>query len=322
MLLRLTPWLTLVALFAATHVLSQDLTLRQRLETAAFRASLPAIPVLPLTRTQLTVTPPMALIGVSAVAADKAGNIYTIHRPTDPKADPIVVVDSRGRFLRSWGKGAFAIPHGIKVDAAGNVWAVDAHTSKVFKFTPAGRLLLEISVGDIPNPAAAFCGATDVAFGRSGHIFVSDGYCNGRVVEYDAGGRKLRQWGARGTGPGEFENAHSIAIGADGVLYVADRENDRLQWFDQDGRFLGQKAFGGKVFSVAIGPAGQLYVGLQPAGAPNGTDSVVLRVDRRSGRILGRVAAFGHQLSVAPDGALLPGPRADTPAVLLFRPHP
>jgi DNA-binding beta-propeller fold protein YncE len=320
--LRQSFILAAVALFASAQSLAQDvLTPEQKAETAAFRALIPTVPMLPADRIELQVSPAMALAGPSAVAADKAGNLYVIHRPADPAADPIVVVDSRGRFLRSWGKGLFAIPHGIKVDPAGDVWAVDAHASKVFKFTREGKKLLEIDVGDVPKPSQAFCGATDVAFGRAGHVFVSDGYCNGRVIEYAADGKKLHQWGRHGTGVGEFDNAHAIAIGPDGVVYVADRENDRLQWFDQDGKPLGQRAFGGKVFSVAIGPSGELYVGLQPRDVAYGTDSVVFRVDPKSGKILGRVGAFAHQLSVAPDGALLPGTRADSSAVLLFRPR-
>ena len=315
--------LTVIALFASTQCLAQaaPLTPEQKAETAAFRASTPAIPVLPMDRIALKVSPPMTLAGPSAIAADRAGRIYVIHRPADPNVDPIVVVDAKGRFLRSWGKGLFAIPHGIKIDPAGNVWAIDAHASKVFKFTPSGEKLLEIEVGDIPNPSQAFCGATDVAFGRAGHVFVSDGYCNGRVIEYGADGKKLRQWGRRGTGVGEFNNAHSIAIGADGTVYVADRENDRLQWFSQDGEARGQKAFGAQVFSVAVGPAGELYVGLQPRDKPYGTDSVIFKFDPKSGRILGRAEAFGHQLSVARDGAVLPGTRADSDAILMFRPR-
>ncbi len=117
----------------------------------------------------------------------------------------------------------------------GNVWTVDANTSLVHNFTPGGKKLLEISVGDVPDPTQDFCGATDIAFARNGHVFVADGYCNARVIEYDAAGTKLRQWGKRGTGPGEFDVFHSIAVGPQGNIYVADRENGRLQWFDPQG---------------------------------------------------------------------------------------
>src|SRR5271166_2515229 len=150
----------------------------------------------------------MTLVHYSAAAADKRGNICVIHRPEDANVDPIVVLDSKGNLLRSWGKGMYAIPHGIRIDPAGNVWTVDAHTSIIFKFTPEGRKLLEISVGDIPDASLPFCGATDVTFAANGHIYVSDGYCNARFLEYTAEGRKLQQWGKPGTGPGEFHLVH------------------------------------------------------------------------------------------------------------------
>jgi hypothetical protein len=93
----------------------------------------------------------------------------------------------------------FTTPHGIRIDPAGHVWTVDAHTSMVYKFTPEGKKLLEISVGDIPDKTKEFCGATDIAFARTGHVFVADGYCNARVIEYDVAGRKIREWGKHGT---------------------------------------------------------------------------------------------------------------------------
>jgi hypothetical protein len=90
----------------------------------------------------------------------------------------------------------------------------------VYKFTPEGKKLLEISVGDAAGPTQDFCGATDIAFARNGHVFVSDGYCNARIIEYDAGGTKLRQWGKHGTGPGEFDVVHSIAVGPQGNIML------------------------------------------------------------------------------------------------------
>ena len=131
-----------------------------------------AAPALPVERLDLKVNPPLTLEGISAVAGDEKGNIYVIHRPA-ATGDPIVVVDRQGTFVRSWGKGLFKTPHGIRVDPAGNVWTVDAGSSMVYKFTPQGQKLLEISVGDIPDPSRPFCGATDVAFANNGHVYVS-----------------------------------------------------------------------------------------------------------------------------------------------------
>ena len=125
------------------------------------------------------------------------------------------------------------------------------------------------------------------------------------------------------TGPGEFALPHDISVGRDGILYVADRENGRLQWFDKDGKYLGEKKFGGQVYSVAPGPSGALYVGTHPRDVATmaGGDSFIFKFDPKSGKILGKIEASAHQLSVAPDGTLLPGIRAPkTNSVLLLRP--
>jgi hypothetical protein len=123
------------------------------------------------------------------------------------------------------------------------------------------------------------------------------------------------------TDPGEFRIAHDISTGTDGTIYIADRENGRLQSFDQEGNYLGQRKFCGALFSVAVGPAGELYVGTQPRDVPLGTDSFIFKFDPKSGKILGKIPAAAHQLSVAPDGTLLPGTRVErTDSVLLFRP--
>jgi len=308
----------------------------QRADSEALRALTKSAPSLPVERIELKLSPPMTLVGYSAAAADKQGNVYVIHRPTDPNVDPVVVLDAKGNVLRTWGKGMFTMPHSIRIDPAGNVWTVDARTSMIFKFTPEGKKLLEISVGDVPDPSAAFCGATDVTFAPNGHLYVSDGYCNARFIEYTADGKKQRQWGRIATlpleafrtrpgitDPGEFFVAHDISIGPDGILYVADRENGRLQWFDKDGKYLGEKKFGGQVFSVAHSPAGDLYVGTHPRDAATfGEDSFIFKFDPKSGKILGKIESPAHQLSVAPDGTLLPGTRTPTTtSVLLLRPR-
>ena len=214
-------------------------------------------PLLRVDVVALKPSPSRAFEGISAVAADKEGNIYVLDRPAS--GDPIIVLNSEGRVLRSWGKGMFTIPHGIRVDPDGNVWTVDAHTSMVYKFSPEGEKLLEVNVGGVPDSTRDFCGASDIAFGPGGRVFVADGYCNARVIEYDALGKQVRQWGRPGTGPGEFNVVHGLAVGPQGFLYVADRENGRVQWFTLEGKFLGQWKFGGQLFSVAFGPGGRLH---------------------------------------------------------------
>ena len=229
----------------------------QNADVDVFRDLLKGVAQLPVDRIELEVDPAVTLVGVSAVSADARGNIYVIHRPST--GDPVVVLDPTGRFLRSWGEGMFNIPHGIRVDPVGNVWTVDSNTSKVYKFSAQGELLLDIQV-DVPEGGGRFCGTADIAFGENGQVFVADGYCNGRVIEFDAAGRQVREWGTRGTGPGQFVVVHSVALGPQGLVYVADRENGRLQRFDQDSQFLGVWEYAGQLYSVAFSPSGELYI--------------------------------------------------------------
>jgi outer membrane protein assembly factor BamB len=285
-------------------------------------------PALPLERVEIKLTPPTLLGDISAMTTDKQGNIYIFHRPKEGTLqDPVVVVDSKGKFLRAFGKGMNPMAHGIKIDPAGNVWTIDAHTSMVRKFTPQGKLLLEVSVGDIPDPNRAFCGATDIAFKKDGHFYIADGYCNARFIEYDAQGKKVREWGKKGKGPGEFQLAHDVSVAADGTIFVADRENGRVQWFDPDGKYLGEKHFGGQLFSAQVAANGMVYVGTHARGVDYPVDSNVFEFDPKSGKIIGRVETFAHQLTVGADGTLYPGlvtihvgNDPETTSIVVYRP--
>jgi sugar lactone lactonase YvrE len=209
------------------------------------------------------------------------------------------------------------MPHSIRIDPEGNVWTVDAQSSVVLKFTPEGGKLLAIAVGGQPASNSPFCGTTDIAFAPHGRIFISDGYANARILEYTAAGKRVRQWGTAGTGPGEFHLPHGIAVDEDGILYVADRENGRIQRFDLDGRFLGEWSGLGKTFSLKMS-AGALWIGTQPRNEPNGAPGWLMKVDRRTGKVLGVVESTGHHsIEATPDGELLTGSRPDQ--VLWFR---
>ena len=289
----------------------------QSSSTDQIEALIKDVPQLPFDQVVLNVKPPLGLERVSAVTTDKKGNIYLMQRSVN--GDPVVEVDAQGNFIRSWGKGMFTIPHGIRVDPDGNVWTLDAHTSMIYKFTPEGKKLLEISVGDIPDSSKKFCGATDIAFGKRGHLFVADGYCNARVIEYDAAGKKLREWGKHGNGPGEFYVVHSIAISRKGILYVADRENGRVQRFDKRGKFLGEWTYGGQLYAVAFGPNEEFYATIHAKGVAFDKEFYVMRLDLASGRILGKFMASAHELAVAPNGTLLPSALNDQ--LILLKPR-
>jgi DNA-binding beta-propeller fold protein YncE len=280
-------------------------------QNTELRSLLDKAPKLPFKQLPLSVQPPSppdwALGMVSWIAADRNGLIYLLQR--GDKADPVIVLDSAGKIVRSWGKGLYTTPHAIRIDPQGNVWTTDAASSKVYKFSPEGKPLLTIEVGGQPTPCGNFCSTTDVAFARDGHVFIADGYRNARILEYSAEGKKLREWGSAGTGPGQFRLPHSIQIDSSDVIYVADRENGRIQRFTREGKFLGEWSQYGKTFGMTI--AGDaLWLSTIPRG-PNSTPGWLIKIDRGTGKLLGYVDAAGnHGMDVTPGGDLLqaPGP--------------
>jgi streptogramin lyase len=286
--------------------------------TARLRETLAKGPKIPLKETELAPLSPAegwAMGMTSWVASDTKGLIYILQR--GDKADPIIVMDpATGTVVRSWGKGLYTMPHAIRIDPSGNVWTTDAASSMVYKFAPDGTKLMEISVGGQPTPCRNnFCGTTDIAFASDGHLLISDGYANARILEYTADGKKVREWGSAGTGPGQFRLPHSIQIGRDGVIYVADRENARVQRFDREGRYLGEWAQYGKTFGLKL-TNDALWLATQPRNEPNLSPGWLVKINPASGDLLGSVEVTGvHGMDVMPNGNLLvgPGPGAASP---------
>ncbi|WP_263376193.1 6-bladed beta-propeller [Granulicella aggregans] len=272
---------------------------------AVLRARVEASPKLPFAGTTFVARSPGAIWEsgtVSGVAVDDTGDIYEIQR--GDKADPVLVLSPDGRLLRSWGKGDFAIPHSIRVDAAGNVWTVDAGSSVVIKYSSKGEKLMSLHVGGQASSPPVFDGTTDIAFGPNGHVYITDGYANARVLEYSATGEKLREWGNAGMGPGEFHVPHSIQIDGFGTVYVADRENGRIERFDLDGKYLGEIAGLGRVFSVKL-VHGVLWAAIQAANQPLTSGGWIVELDPKTGRMLGHLEVGelgGHALDVTPSG--------------------
>lgn len=271
------------------------------------------VPKLALERTQIHPQPPGAgwEIGYpSAVTMDDAGTIYVLQR--GEKADPLLVLNRDGKIVRSWGKGLYKIPHSIRIDPQGNIWTVDSGSSMVLKFTPQGEKLMEISVGEQPAGRGATNGTTDIAFGPKGRIFISDGYGNSRVLEYNSKGERVNQWGSKGTGPGQFQQPHGIAVDDRGIVYVADRNNARLQRFNLDGKYLGEWTHLGKVTTVTFRD-GALWIGTQLRNEPNEADGWHMKLDRDTGKILGYTASgrSHHILNLNKRGEPLSGARPD-----------
>jgi sugar lactone lactonase YvrE len=258
---------------------------------AKLRAMIEASPKLPLEQTDLVVTlPPGQELGmVSWIARDPKTEVTWLIQRGD-KTDPIVAVDKNGRVLHSFGKGLYKIPHAIRLDPQGDVWTVDAGSSTVIKFSPEGEKLLQIDVGGQPETArSAFRGTTDITFAPKGRIFISDGYANARILEYTAEGKKVREWGSAGTGPGQFHLPHSIVVDENNILYVADRENGRIEKFDLDGKLVGEIPNLGRTYSLKLGAKGTLWAGMQPLNEGTGAPGWVVKLDRKTGRVLGYV---------------------------------
>ena len=226
---------------------------------------------------------------VSAVATDSAGNVYVFQR--GKKADPLIVFDSAGRYLRSWGRGMFGNPHGLRVDRNDNVWVTDNGDHQVMKFTSTGKLLLTLGIkGKAGTDDRTFNRPTDIAFAPNGDFYVSDGYGNSRVVKFSRDGKYLFAWGKPGKGPGEFQVPHSVAVDSKGTVYVSDRENNRIQIFDSDGHYLRQWTHLGATQSIFITPQDETWIITHRNNIEN------LTYDTLAGRIMHIDLVTGQEL--------------------------
>ncbi len=159
---------------------------------------------------------------------------------------PILEFDAEGRFVGSYGVGLFARPHGFDVDSEGNLWVTDAGLipgemgSVVKKLSPSGEVTMTLGTpGVVGRSETTFDRPSGVTVAPSGEIFVTDGEAsNDRLVKFSAEGRYLLEWGTSGSGPGQFDNPHDVAVDARGRVFVADRGNSRIQIFDANGGFL------------------------------------------------------------------------------------
>ena len=173
----------------------------------------------------------------TAVAVDSQDNVHVFNRGSHP----MIVFGSDGNVLRTWGEGVFSNAHGVAIGPDDSVYCVDNGDHTVRKFTPKGKLLMTLGVPGkpaVPMSGDPFSSPTHVAIDqRNGDLYVSDGYSNARVHKYSPDGRHLLSWGESGTDEGQFSLPHNIATDRDGWVYVADRENQRIQVFDPSGNY-------------------------------------------------------------------------------------
>lgn len=239
---------------------------------------------------------------VSAVATDRQGRVFVFQRAPVP----VLVFQRDGTFIRSWGAGEFSSPHGCRFDPDGNLWLTDNADHRVLKYTPEGKLLATFGTkGQAGEDATHFNKPTDIAFAPNGDFYVSDGYGNSRVVRFSRNGEYLGAWGRKGTGEGEFNLPHSVVIDRSGKVYVADRENARVQVFSPEGKFLTQWRDTGHPYGLYLTPDQRLYL----------TDGLAntLTVYDLSGKRLRRAGSTGsgpgeyqlpHLLNVDDQGAV------------------
>jgi DNA-binding beta-propeller fold protein YncE len=252
--------------------------------------------------------PPAVMPGAPAsVAFDSKGHMFVFYRG----AQPLMEFDAEGKFIRNVGDGlSFTRAHGMRIDSEDNIWITDVGAHVVMKLNPQGQVLLMLGTKGQAgswNEAAQsrhLNEPNDLAIGRNRDIFVVQGHTPGkgdpRVLKFDSKGNFVKSWGGQGTEPGQFNVAHGIAIDAKGLLWVADRENQRIQIFDQDGKFVRQLKYAGLPCSLQIGPQFIYMV--------NGFAGQLLRLDLegnvlaatgKPGKALGE---FGeaHMIAVSP----------------------
>ncbi len=189
----------------------------------------------------------------TAVAVDSDDNVFVFNRGTHP----MIVFSPEGDILDTWGHGEFSNPHGVTIGPDGSIWTVDNGDHTVKKFTAKGEKLAEIQAEHPAKEMSGdpFCRPAHLAVcPKTGNLFVADGYSNARVHKYDPNGRLIMSWGESGTGPGQFNIVHNLII-HDGLVYVADRENQRVQVFDTEGKFISQWNDMSRVAAICMDPA-------------------------------------------------------------------
>ena len=247
----------------------------------------------------------------AAVAFDARGHLFVLARG----GTSFFEFNPAGAYVRSFGE-PMTRAHGLRIDREGNLWATDVGAHTVMKFNARGEQVMSIGVkGEAGNWDEAagerkLNQPNDIAIAANGDFFVVQGHQPGllkgdaRVLKFDRTGKFIKSWGGKGKGPGQFDVAHGIAIDAKGLLWVMDRENQRIQVFDQEGKFVREMKYAGLPCSVDIGREFVYMV--------NGFAGQVLRMDL-NGKVLAAtgkpgtaLGEFGeaHFLAVSPKDEL------------------
>jgi sugar lactone lactonase YvrE len=260
----------------------------------------------------------MSWPAVTAIEPARDGTIFVVERcfanscagRTEP---PILKYSRDGKLLKTWGEGMFVFPHGTTLDREGNLWVTDARGEsgkghQVFKFSPDGKVLMTLGRAGISGSGPTlFDQPTDVVVTPAGDIFVTDSHRNGlnnRIVKFTKDGTFLKEWGRKGSAPGELSEPHTIALDSRGRLLVGDRENNRIQIFDQEGKLLDIWPQFGRPSGIYITPDDTIYVADSESGPDTGARELMgIRKGIRIGSArTGEVTAFIEDMEpTAPD---------------------
>ena len=248
------------------------------------------------------------LAGAAAgVAFDSKGHLWVLTRGNPS----LYEFDTNGKFIRSLGEGLFTRSHGLRIDKDGNIWATDVGAHTVLKLDQQGKVLMTLGTkgqrGAWNESTQLLNEPNDIAIASNGDVFVAQGHTPGangdpRVLKFDKTGKFIKSWGGKGKEPGKFDVAHGLAFDAKGQLWVTDRENQRIQVFDTEGKFIKELKYAGLPCSLEIG-AQNIYM-------VNGFAGQVLKLDL-DGKVLAAtgkpgkgVGEFGeaHVIAVSPKG--------------------
>jgi sugar lactone lactonase YvrE len=242
----------------------------------------------------------------SAVGIDKDGKSIWVgercgaNTCLDSKLDPILKFDASGTLVKHFGAGTMVFPHGMHVDKDGNVWVTDGQDNRprrargappdsplppapptiighqVFKYSPEGKLLMTLGKPGGGRDAEYFYQPNAVHVAPNGAIFVSEGHSSAagstaRVLKFDKNGKFLKSWGTLGKGPGEFDQPHALAMDSKGRLFVGDRTNNRIQIFDQEGKYIAEWSQFSRPSGIAIDRQDNIYVADSESGGVDRT---------------------------------------------------
>jgi len=217
----------------------------------------------------------------------------------------------------SLGAGMLVGPHGLDIDNDGNIWITDGRSDsgrgqQVIKLSPAGDVLMTIGTAGVDGDGPyTFNGVADVLVADDGSVFVADGHVNNRVVKYSADGEFIMEWGKAGSGQGEFNLPHALAMDSQGRLFVSDRENLRIQIFDQQGRYIDEWAQFGRVSGLSIDGNDTLYAASQNEEAMPSIATGIFVASAVDGSSIGFVPDIYSESVVADSsGAIYTGLRA------------